>query len=343
MSVYVVTGCAGFIGSHCAKALLARGDDVVGVDSFNELYDVRIKEENVLALENVSKNAAQEALQNGSTGGRFTLIRGNLKMPFVREELWKHDPDVVIHIAAWAGVRTSIERPMLYHEENAGVTASLLDEVRKQSQKPKFIFASSSSVYGQTDEVPFREDATTDRPISPYAASKKSGELNAFTTHHLYGTAVTCLRFFTVYGPGQRPDLAIHKFAHCILDDEEIPQFGDGSSARDYTFIDDIIDGVLRAADRCDGFHIYNLGSASPISLKGLIQKMGVALDKTPRVRILPPQAGDVSITYADIQRAKSELGYAPKTTIDEGLGIFARWFIEKNEIAGREHLRRQE
>jgi len=321
MPVHVVTGCAGFIGAHVAEALLRRGDDVVGVDALNDAYSVDMKHEALQRLQLISGE---------SDGGRFTFIQGNLLDDDVRSQLWSHAPDVVVHLAARAGVRPSIEEPMLYHAENATVTAHLLDEARRQSPMPKFVLASSSSVYGERTEVPFAEDSNTDHPISPYAASKKACEVSAFTTHHLFGLSVFCLRFFTVYGPGQRPDLAIHKFAERLHNDEPIPRYGDGTTARDYTFVGDITDGVLRAIDRCEGYDILNLGSSRPVTLQTLIDKIGAAFGKTPVIDELPAQPGDVSITYADISRAEEVLGYRPQTSLDDGLQAFADWFMQR-------------
>jgi UDP-glucuronate 4-epimerase len=312
----VVTGAAGFIGSHVSEALLKRGDEVVGVDCFNDFYDPALKEANAAAL------AAHE---------RFSLVRGTLLDQVTREACFTSPVDVVMHLAAWAGVRPSIERPALYQRENIEVTVGLMDTMRAQAHMPKLVFASSSSVYGANKKVPFHEDDRVDHPVSPYAATKKCGELLAHTYHHLFGLDVTCLRFFTVYGPRQRPEMAIHKFARMMLRQEPIPMFGDGSSARDYTFIDDIVSGVLAAIDRCDGYHIYNLGNSDTVKLSDLIAKIGRTFGVEPTIDQLPDQPGDVPLTFADISRARAELDYAPQTSIDEGLEKFAAWYRDQH------------
>lgn len=313
MATILVTGAAGFIGSHVARALVARGDTVVGVDNFNDFYDPSIKEENAAAL-----------LEQP----RFSLLRGSLLDAGVRAACFEGAAiDAVIHLAAWAGVRPSIERPALYQRENIEATVALMDAMRAQAKLPKLVFASSSSVYGCNEKVPFSEDDRVDHPISPYAATKKACELLCHTYHHLFGLDVTCLRFFTVYGPGQRPDLAIHKFARLLVEGRPIPRFGDGSTSRDYTYIDDIVQGVLAALDRCGGYRVYNLGNHQTVTLNELIEKLGRALGVEPKVEQHPEQPGDVPRTWADISRARAELGYQPTTSIDEGLERFAAWF----------------
>lgn len=312
----VVTGAAGFIGSHVSEALLARGDDVVGVDCFNDFYDPVLKEANATEL---------------GKHERFTLVRGTLIDAATREQCFDKPVDVVVHLAAWAGVRPSIERPALYQRENIEVTVGLMDTMRAQSHMPKLVFASSSSVYGANKKVPFHEDDRVDHPVSPYAATKKCGELLAHTYHHLFGLDVTCLRFFTVYGPRQRPEMAIHKFARMMLHGETIPMFGDGSSARDYTFIEDIVSGVVASVDRCGGYHIFNLGNSDTVKLSDLIAKIGKTFGVEPTIEQLPEQPGDVPLTFADISRAKAELDYAPQTSIDEGLEKFAAWYRQQH------------
>ena len=315
MAHVLVTGAAGFIGFHTASALLARGDTVVGVDSFNDFYDPAMKEANAKALQ---------------AHANFRLVRGNLLDSDVRDACFASAPvDGVIHLAAWAGVRPSIERPALYQRENIEATLALMDTMRAQPALPKFVFASSSSVYGCNEKVPFHEDDNVDRPISPYAMTKKAGELLCYTYHHLFHFDVTCLRFFTVYGPGQRPDLAIHKFSRLMLEGKPIQRFGDGSTSRDYTYVDDTVSGVLAALDRCRGYNIYNLGNNQTVTLTELITKIGQALNVTPTIEQLPDQPGDVPVTWADIGRAKSELGYSPSTSIDAGLAKFAAWYKE--------------
>lgn len=314
MKRILVTGAAGFIGSHTARALLDRGDAVVGVDSFNDFYDPAIKEANAKSL---------------SDNPNFTLVRGNLLDKDTREACFASGAiDGVIHLAAWAGVRPSIERPALYQRENIEATLALMDTLRSQKSVPKFVFASSSSVYGRNEKVPFSEADNVDHPISPYAATKKAGELLAYTYHHLFGLDVTCLRFFTVYGPGQRPDLAIHKFSRLLLEGKPIPRFGDGSTSRDYTYVADTVSGVLAALDRCAGYNIYNLGNNDTVTLSDLIAKIGAAVGVTPQIEQHPDQPGDVPITWADISKAKADLDYQPSTSIDDGLAKFAAWFV---------------
>lgn len=311
----VVTGACGFIGSHVCEALLARGDAVVGLDNFNDFYDPRLKEKNAGLLE---KHAA------------FKLVRGSILDEDALQRALAPRPDAVIHLAAWAGVRPSIERPALYTRENIDGTVAVMDALRARpdpaGRLPRLVFASSSSVYGTNSKVPFEEDDPIAHPVSPYAATKRAGELLAYTYHHLYGLDVACLRFFTVYGPRQRPEMAIHKFARLLLDGKAVPRFGDGSTRRDYTFIADIVQGVLASMDRCAGFAIYNLGNSRTVTLNELIDKLAAALGVPARVEALPEQPGDVPITYADVSRAVRELGYRPDYPLERGLAEFAAW-----------------
>jgi UDP-glucuronate 4-epimerase len=316
----VVTGACGFIGSHVCEALLARGDIVVGVDDFNAFYDPAIKEGHRALLEQHSA---------------FSLVRGSILDAQVRARALGTQPDAVLHLAAWAGVRPSIEKPLLYQRENVQGTCELLDDVVRMKARPRFVFASSSSVYGGNTKVPFSEDDPVDHPVSPYAATKKAGELFCYTAHHLHALDVTCLRFFTVYGPRQRPEMAIHKFAALLAAGKPVPRYGDGTTARDYTFIHDIVAGVLAAIDRCAGFHVYNLGNSRTVPLADLITKLARALGVPARVEALPDQPGDVPITFADITRARADLGYEPKTSVDEGLAVFAQWFRERHASTG--------
>lgn len=318
MGQILVTGAAGFIGAHTARALLERGDHVVGIDNFNDFYDPAIKEAQ-----------AAELVKHP----HFRLVRGSILDEEARRACFEdRNFDGVIHLAAWAGVRPSIERPALYQRENIEATVALMDTLRVVAHErshalPKLVFASSSSVYGCNEKVPFAETDFVDEPISPYAATKKACELLCHTYHHLYGLDVACLRFFTVYGPGQRPDLAIHKFARLMMSGEPIPRFGDGQTSRDYTYIDDVVQGVLAALDRASGYRIYNLGNHRTVTLQELIEKLGAALGVTPRIQELPMQAGDVPRTWADITRAQNELGYQPTTSFDDGIRKFAAWY----------------
>ncbi|MBL8603584.1 MAG: GDP-mannose 4,6-dehydratase [Myxococcales bacterium] len=307
----LVTGAAGFIGSHTVEALLARGDAVLGLDNFNAFYDPALKRRNVASLIKDS---------------RFSLIEGDITDPRALDAAFAEPLDAVIHLAAWAGVRPSIDRPDIYVDVNVRGTLDLLERMRR-ARIDRFVFASSSSVYGGRETVPFVETDPVDRPISPYAATKKAGEVLSYTYHHLHGLNVSALRFFTVYGPRQRPEMAIHKFATQMVRGEPIALYGDGSTARDYTFIDDIVQGVLASLDRCVGYEIYNLGEAETTRLDALIAKLGQALGVAPKLYHAPLQPGDVPITFADIGKARAKLGYAPSTKIDAGLARFAAWF----------------
>jgi len=306
----LITGVAGFIGSHLCERLLADGCNVVGVDNFDDFYDPQIKRQNI-----------SEFLKNNN----FQLIEADIRDYEAMGEAISEDIQIVVHLAAKAGVRPSIEQPLLYADVNINGTMVLL-ELAKKHEINKFIFGSSSSVYGNNEKVPFSEDDIVDFPISPYAATKKAGELICHTYHHLYGMSVTCLRFFTVYGPRQRPDLAIHKFAKLIEQGRPIPVYGDGTMMRDFTYIDDIVNGTVAAMDRCDGFNIYNLGESEPITVNDLIAEIEKALGKKAVREYLPPQPGDVERTYADITKAARELGYNPSNDIDTGLARFVIW-----------------
>jgi UDP-glucuronate 4-epimerase len=318
MSCVLVTGGAGFIGSHVCEALLARGDRVVALDNFDDFYDASIKRRNLTAS---AKHAT------------FTLIEGDIRdADAVGATIVAHGVDTIVHLAARAGVRPSIENPLLYQDVNVRGTNVLLEAARAH-RVGRFVMASSSSVYGNNDKAPFSEDDRVDHPISPYAATKKACELIAHSYCHLFDMNVTCLRLFTAYGPRQRPDLAIHKFARLIEAGRPIPVFGDGSTSRDYTYVADIVDGVLRAVDRCSGYRLYNLGESRPVSLSDLIKSIERALGRSAVVDRRPMQPGDVNRTYADIGRATAELGYDPKTDIDTGLAHFVTWL--RGEGAG--------
>lgn len=314
MGKVLVTGGAGFIGSHLIEKLLAAGKEVVCLDNFNDYYDPALKRQNL---------AISQQFAN------FTLVEGDiLNLPLLKELFTKHQFTEVVHLAARAGVRPSLKQPLLYEQVNVQGTMHLL-ELAAQTKVKHFIFGSSSSVYGGNKKVPFSEDDPVNNPISPYAATKRAGELVCFTYHHLYGLPVTCLRFFTVYGPRQRPDMAICKFTTKILQSDEIPVFGDGSSRRDYTYIDDIIDGLLKALNKPQGYKIYNLGESETISLNELISLIEAATGKKAKIKRLPAQPGDMPITYAAISKAKAELGYQPRTPISKGVVMFATWYLE--------------
>ena len=305
----LVTGAAGFIGSHLCERLLGDGLTVIGVDNFDDFYDPQIKRRNI-----------SECLKND----KFQLVEADIRDSSAMEKA-AEGTEVIVHLAARAGVRPSIEQPILYVDVNVNGTMILLDAARK-NKIDKFIFASSSSVYGNNKKVPFSEDDNVDFPISPYAATKKAGELLCHTYHHLFGISITCLRYFTVYGPRQRPDLAIHKFARLIEQGKPVPVYGDGTMMRDFTYIDDIIDGTFAAIERCNGYNIYNLGECQPIAVNDLVVEIEKALGKKAAIEYLPLQPGDVEITFADVTRAAEKLGYNPSTDIQAGLAEFVTW-----------------
>ena len=306
----LITGAAGFIGSHLTERLLTDGNHVIGVDNFDDFYDPQVKRRNIEA------SLADE---------NFGLIEADIRDSSAMDEAVGQGVETIVHLAARAGVRPSIEQPVLYADVNINGTVVMLEAAR-QHNVSKFIFGSSSSVYGNNEKVPFAEADNVDYPISPYAATKKACELICHTYHSLYKIDITCLRFFTVYGPRQRPDLAIHKFARLIEEGKSIPVFGDGSMMRDFTYIDDIIAGTVAAMDKCSGYNIYNLGESEPIRLGELIEYIEQALGKKAKKEYLPKQPGDVEQTYADVTRAAKELGYKPSTHIKEGLTNFVNW-----------------
>ena len=307
----LVTGGGGFIGSNLIDKLLALGYEIICLDNFDPFYPKEIKINNL-----------GEALKNKN----FTLFEGDINNIKDIESCFKLNKiDIVVHLAAKAGVRPSIEDPVNCYQTNIFGTLNLL-EVMKKNKVSKLIFASSSSVYGNNKVLPFSEADNVDSPISPYAASKKSGELLCYTYHQLYNFDIFCLRFFTVYGPRQRPDLAIHKFTNLALNGQEIPFFGDGLTARDYTYIDDINDGILGAIHNLKGFDIFNLGESKTITLKKMIEVLESKLNKKIKINSLPMQAGDVDVTYASITKAAKLLGYKPKWNFEDGIEIFLKW-----------------
>ncbi|MFQ6048134.1 MAG: GDP-mannose 4,6-dehydratase [Phycisphaerae bacterium] len=312
MSRILLTGGAGFIGSHVAERLLADGHSVTVVDNFDDFYDEAIKRDNIA---------------RACRSDRYRLCRFDIRDPVGLEAaLGPGPPDAIIHLAARAGVRPSLHNPALYEAVNVAGTLNLL-ELARRHHVPRFIFGSSSSVYGNNARTPFREDDNVDHPISPYAATKRAGELLCYTYHDLYGINVTCLRIFTAHGPRCRPDLAIPKFVRLIEAGQAVPMYGDGSSQRDYTYVGDIVDGIVRALGRCRGYRIYNLGSGCPVSLGELIQTIAEVMDRPVRIRSLPAQPGDVRLTHADISRARQELGYQPRTSLVEGIRRYVHWY----------------
>ena len=314
MSTILVTGAAGFIGSHVVERLLHRGDVVVGVDNFNTYYDPDIKRRNAAASIGNDKYSMHE----------MDICDG----PAIFELFGKTMPDVVVHLAARAGVRPSLQDPNLYNRVNILGTQHILDACREV--KPShLVAASSSSVYGGITEVPFTESMDISRTISPYAATKRMNELMAHVYSHVYGLNITMLRFFTVYGPRQRPDMAIYKFTKLITDGEPVPMFGDGTTARDYTYIDDIVDGVVKAIDSPFRYEIFNLGEHHTTTLRDLIDMVARHVGKPPTIEQQPLQPGDVTITYADVDHARDLIGYQPSVGMEEGVRRFVDWFNE--------------
>lgn len=314
MKNLLISGGAGFVGSHLVDRLLATNvERVTVIDDFNDFYDPSIKRDNI-----------REHLKDR----RYSLNEVDIRDHATLEQTFKaNNFDCVVHLAARAGVRPSLSEPQLYTETNINGTLNLLELARSSNIK-QFVFGSSSSVYGINAKVPFSEDDPIRQPISPYAATKGAGELLCHTYSHLYGLRCVCLRFFTVYGPRQRPDLAIHKFAKLITQHKPIPVFGDGSTRRDYTYVDDIIDGVMAAIDYDQtNYEVINLGESRTVELNELISLLEKELDTHAIIDRQPPQPGDVPQTYADISKARTLLGYQPKTQIEEGLRRFVEWF----------------
>lgn len=311
---FLVTGGAGFIGSHVGEHLLRGGHRVTVFDDLNDFYPVHLKRRNLDTIRAAGPD-------------RLEFAQGDLCDRSALDTLFRDNRfDQVIHLAARAGVRPSLLEPALYQRVNVEGTTNVLEAGRLNGVR-KFVLASSSSVYGVNSKVPFSESDPIFQAISPYAASKLACEALGHVYHHVYGLDVVMLRFFTVYGPRQRPDLAIHKFASLISSGKPIPVFGDGSTARDYTYVDDIVSGVLACTRRSFGYGVYNLGESQTVRLDQLISLLEAALGKTAVIDRQPPQPGDVPVTYADISRARADLGYDPKTKIAEGIPRFVEWF----------------
>lgn len=313
----LVTGGAGFIGSHLVERLLAEGGfHVTVVDDFNDFYDPEVKRRNT-----------------GAHIGRddFTLHEADIRDRAALARVFERGGfDCIVHLAARAGVRPSLVEPVLYAETNINGTLNLLELARERGVE-QFVFGSSSSVYGENEKVPFSEDDPIFNPISPYAATKAAGELLCHTYSHLFGLRAVCLRFFTVYGARQRPDLAIHKFARLIYEGRPIPVFGDGTTRRDYTFIDDIIAGVRAAMDyRASRYEVVNLGESRTVELRELIALLEKELGREAVIDRQPLQPGDVPRTFADVEKARRLLGYEPRTQIEEGLRRFVEWFLSE-------------
>ena len=312
----LVTGSAGFIGSHCCEKLLKSSHNVIGIDSLNNFYNPALKKQNIHDLKIYPNFQFYEA---------NILEEEKLKRCFEENSI-----DAVIHLAAYAGVRPSIQNPTLYYQENIMATLSLIEQCKKHHIK-RFLFASSSSVYGNNEKVPFSEKDPVDHPISPYAATKKAGELMCYNAHHLYGIEMACIRFFTVYGPRQRPEMAIHKFTDMITKNEEIPVFNHGNCLRDYTYIDDIIQGIEKIlySEKLT-FDIVNLGESKTISTLNLIKCIEQNLAQKAKLNLLPAQPGDVEKTFADISHAKDNYDYNPQFNIENGIKQFIAWYKNK-------------
>ena len=309
----LLTGAAGFIGSSLSDSLLKKGNiQIGGIDNFDEYYPKSIKLTNL-----------ESAMHNSNLTLYDIDIRDAKSLNKVFHDI---KPDIVIHLAAKAGVRPSIQDPIGYYDVNVSGTLNVLEAMRISGTK-KLIFASSSSVYGNGMVVPFSENLNVDNPISPYAASKKTGELLCHTYHHLYDMDIFCLRFFTVYGPRQRPDLAIRKFTKAIIEGAEIPFYGDGTTRRDYTHINDIVHGISNAIDRLKGYEVINLGESKTTSLEELVCILEDAIGKKAQKKTLPMQDGDVLQTYADISKAQTILGYLPSTDFKDGISDFVEWY----------------
>lgn len=338
---YLVTGGSGFIGSHLVEKLLKDGHSVINIDNFDDFYDYQVKIKNT--LDSIEKNIdfkfsdKQNDIENLisiSKSEHYTLYYQDIKdKEGLKNIFTNHQIDLIIHLAALAGVRPSIERPLEYEEVNVRGTMNLW-ELCNQFGIKKFVCASSSSVYGNNEKIPFSETDNVDQPISPYAATKKCGEILGHVYHNLYNIDMIQLRFFTVYGPRQRPDLAIHKFTKLISENKEIPFYGDGNTARDYTYIDDIIDGIVKSINYLETnskvYEIINLGESEVINLSEMLSTIEHHLDKIATKKILPMQRGDVHKTNADITKARNLIGYQPTTNFQNGTKIFVEWFLRK-------------
>lgn len=322
----LVTGGAGFIGSNVAEYLLERGDDVVIVDEMNQYYDVRIKESNIALLRSKYPDSK-----------RLTFYKGDICDTEFMENVFKTEkPKWVCHMAARAGVRPSIEDPFVYIHSNIKGTTHLMEMSHKYGIE-NFVFASSSSVYGGSKSTFFSEEESVDNPVSPYAASKKACELLAYTYHHLYKLNVSALRFFTVYGPRGRPDMAPFKFIDRVSRGEQLQQFGDGSSSRDYTYISDIVDGIVRAIDRPHPYEVFNLGKGNGTSLKDFISLVQKYVGKKANIKVMPDQPGDVPYTCADVGKAHELLGYKAKVSFEEGIRRTVLWYKKTYDNADEE------
>ena len=339
--VYLITGASGFIGSHLAEQLLKNGHSVINVDNFDDFYSYEIKVKNTLEsvgqsvdFEFLDKEKDIQRLISQTASDRYKLYWQDIRdMEGLRRIFAENKIDMVVHLAALAGVRPSIERPLEYADVNIKGSMNLWELCREYGIH-KFVCASSSSVYGNNEKIPFSETDNVDRPISPYAATKKCGEILGHTYHHLYGIDMIQLRFFTVYGPRQRPDLAIHKFTKLISDGAEVPFYGDGTTARDYTFVEDIIDGILKSIKYLENhknvYEILNLGESEVVTLEEMLSSIEACVEKKAVRKNLPMQPGDVNKTNADITKAQAMVGYNPTTKFQNGIKKFVEWFLSK-------------
>ncbi len=310
----LVTGGAGFIGAHLCESLLGDGYRVLALDNFDPFYDPAIKQANLAGL---------------ARWPDFQFVEGDIRDRRVFRQIFTQNPvDAVVHLAAKAGVRPSILNPGEYSDVNVNGTLQLL-EAMAEARVHRLLFASSSSVYGNQEKTPFSESDDVSQPISPYAATKRAGELLAYSYHHLYGIDVACLRLFTVYGPRQRPDLAIHKFAHLAFENKPIPLYGDGKTRRDYTYVADTVRGIRQVLDLPGvGYDIFNLGGGAPVTLMEMVHALEQALGRPLEINFLEKQAGDVEQTFADVSKAQARFGYQPQVSLEEGVRKFVEWFV---------------
>lgn len=321
----LVTGAAGFIGSHTVQALVSRGDRVVGLDNLNDYYDPARKLANL--------DEVRQALRQSGSGDAFTFIQGDIRNRQTVEEIFlSYDIEGIVHLAAMAGVRVSIENPHLYCDVNINGTLHLLDAAvgrigGRRSSFPVFVFASTSSVYGNTQAIPFLEDDPCDRPLAPYAASKKAGELLGYSYHHVYGLPFTAVRFFTVYGPRGRPDMMAYKVLDNIFFGHEVALYNSGNMYRDWTFVSDIVQGVVSAVDRPFGYEVINLGRGEPVSLAEFVQVIEECAGQKANVVSAPMPEADIISTCADISKARELLGYDPQFSVREGVSRFWAWY----------------
>jgi UDP-glucuronate 4-epimerase len=318
----LITGGAGFIGSTLAERALALGHDVTCLDNFDPYYDPRIKRDNLAAA---------------SRSPRFQLVDGDIGDGALLDRLLPDGVGTVVHLAARAGVRPSLSDPVAYERTNVQGTIALLEACRRH-RIGHLVFGSSSSVYGVSRDVPFNEETSRLLPASPYGVTKLAGEYFCRAYHHLYAIPITCLRFFTVYGPRQRPDMAIHRFVRLIEDGQPVPMYGDGTARRDFTYVDDVVEGIVRAIERPGGFRIYNLGTHETITLRDLIALIERAVGKPAVISRQPDQPGDVPVTHADVTLAGRDLGYAPSTDLAAGVAKFVEWFRASRDTIGLGH-----